>query len=236
MDFNEFEHLTKTLFPETDGERTERFRALGPLYTEWNSKINVISRKDMDGLYPHHVLHSLAIASYIRDEMPELYGRLVSPEGGTAATFLDLGTGGGFPGIPLAILFPGADFTLCDSVGKKILVASEVAKACGLANVRAVNARAESLGDRFDFIASRAVAPLDRLLIWVRGRYDKGVFCLKGGDVAEEIAEAMGRFRLPKGSVHVRKVDDMFLAGGFADNYFNGKLLIFIEGHKNQRK
>lgn len=265
MDFKEFENTVRGFFPDITDKKLEQFRALGPLYEDWNSKINVISRKDIDSLYLHHVLHSLAIAEYIRLNLPELYamisvapgkntGTMESPKGapetsdagktppaeianpdGSAGdfhrTFLDLGTGGGFPGIPLAIMFPSAHFTLCDSVGKKILVAEAVARACGLENVTTVNARAESLTGKYDYIVSRAVTSLDKFMPWVRGKYGKGIFYLKGGDVVEEIAETMGRFRLPKGSVHVWKID-----GKFADPYFEGKLVIFIEEMKNQRK
>ena len=144
----------------------------------------------MDGLYDHHVLHSLAIARYL-----QLQQRLL-PEG---AEVLDLGTGGGFPGIPLAILFPGAQFTLCDSVGKKIIVADAVAKSLGLSNVTTVNARVESLGKTFDYVVSRAVATLEDLYPWVKGRYRGSILLLKGGDgLAEELARAQARHRLPK--------------------------------------
>ncbi|MBR6001658.1 MAG: 16S rRNA (guanine(527)-N(7))-methyltransferase RsmG, partial [Bacteroidales bacterium] len=125
------------LFPELSTLQKERFEALDSLYRDWNAKINVISRKDIDNLYLHHVLHSLAIARYV-----DLAGLSDFAE----AKVLDLGTGGGFPGIPLAILYPEASFTLCDSVGKKTIVASAVAEALGLDNVNVVNARAESLG------------------------------------------------------------------------------------------
>lgn len=245
MDFKEFENTVRGFFPDITDKKLEQFRALGPLYEDWNSKINVISRKDIDSLYLHHVLHSLAIAEYIRLNLPDLYAEISAvPEeepakianldgsaGDFCRTFLDLGTGGGFPGIPLAIMFPSAHFTLCDSVGKKILVAEAVARACGLENVTTVNARAESLTGKYDYIVSRAVTSLDKFMPWVRGKYGKGIFYLKGGDVVEEIAETMGRFRLPKGSVHVWKID-----GKFADPYFEGKLVIFIEEMKNQRK
>lgn len=233
MEYGEFEEITRNTFPGIGEDKLIRFRMLGPLYRDWNSKINVISRKDIDSLYIHHVLHSLAIAEYMRLNMPETYDALSVPaeNGGYKAEILDLGTGGGFPGIPLAIMFPSAHFTLCDSVGKKILVAREVAGSCGLCNVETVNARAESLGKKFDYIVSRAVTSLDRFMPWVKDRYDKGIFYLKGGDIVEEIAMTMGQFGLPKGSVHVWKIEDRF-----PDPYFSEKMVIFIEGAKNRKK
>lgn len=237
MDFEIFENTVRTVFPEINAEALGQFRALGPLYRAWNSKINVISRKDIDNLYMHHVLHSLAIAGYMRLNMPAVYGRLISAaHKGTDSeegpvTVLDIGTGGGFPGIPLAILFPTVRFTLCDSVGKKILVAKEVAESCGLKNVETVNARAESLDRQFDYIVSRAVAPFDILMPLIKGKYREGVFCLKGGDVVEEIAGLMGRYKLQKGMVHVWKTEEMFSLP-----YYEGKLVIFLEGDKNRQK
>ena len=130
-------------------QQLARFEALDGLYREWNAQINVISRKDIDALYEHHVLHSLAIARYLQT-VPGLWEQFA------ASTVLDLGTGGGFPGIPLAILFPSAHFTLCDSVGKKTIVAQAVSSALELANVQVVNARAETLPSGFDFVVSRA--------------------------------------------------------------------------------
>lgn len=236
MDWDKFEDTLPGLFPGISDLQKEQFRALGPLYMEWNSKINVISRKDIDSLYLHHVLHSLAIAEYMKANMPETYAALTAGgqhegAGGHAADFLDLGTGGGFPGIPLAILFPSAHFTLCDSIGKKIMVAREIASAIGLRNVTAANARAENLPGSFDFVVSRAVTSLDNFMSWIDGRFRKGILYLKGGDVAGEIASAMGRYRLPANSVHVWKIDERF-----HDPYFEGKLVIFIEGNKNRKK
>lgn len=198
-------------------EQERRLLALDALYRDWNAKINVISRKDIDGLYSHHVLHSLAIARYL----PTRPGLL---EAFSQARVLDLGTGGGFPGIPLAILFPDATFTLCDSVGKKTLVAGEVAKALGLGNVTVVKARAESLEGPFGFVVSRAVAPLPDFYPWVKGKFTEGILYLKGGDIVEEIAEVMARHRLPKGSVHTWPVN-----AWLHDPYYDGKLVIHIE-------
>lgn len=225
MTFTDFENILKEKFPFVSGEQTERFRALEGLYREWNARINVISRKDIDQLYLHHVLHSLGIAGYLDEMQPDIFG-LMRGEGSRRMKILDLGTGGGFPGIPLAILFPEADFTLCDSIGKKIAVASGVADALGLDNVRTVNARAESLTEKYDFVVSRAVTSLDKFLPWVKGKYSGGILYLKGGDLAEEISVAMEKNRLPKGSVHIWK-----LSSWTDDEYFDGKLVILIENN-----
>ena len=195
-------------------EQESRFLALDALYREWNAKINVISRKDIDGVYDHHVLHSLAIAKYLSREGLSFDGCQV----------LDLGTGGGFPGIPLAILFPSAKFTLCDSVGKKTIVAEAVATALGLENVTVVNARAESLPLVFDWVVSRAVASLTDFYPWVKGKFTNGILYLKGGDVNEEISSVMSRHKLAKGSVHTWPVDSWL-----QDPYFEGKLVIHID-------
>ena len=197
--------------------QVSRLQALDALYREWNAKINVISRKDIDGLYDHHVLHSLAIARYLQT-VPGLYEQFAS------ATVLDLGTGGGFPGIPLAILFPSASFVLCDSVGKKTIVAQAVASSLGLSNVQVVNARAESLPGPFDFVVSRAVASLVDFYPWVRGKYSRGILYLKGGDVVEEIATVMGRWKLAPGSVHTWPV-----SAWLPDSYYDGKLVLHLE-------
>jgi len=192
----------------------ERFLALDGLYREWNAKINVISRKDIDCVYDHHVLHSLAIAKYLQASGLSFDG----------CSVLDLGTGGGFPGIPLAILFPSAQFVLCDSVGKKTIVAEAVAKALGLENVTVVNARAESLPRVFDWVISRAVASLTDFYPWVKGKFSRGILYLKGGDVNEEISAVMARHKLPKGSVHTWPVSSWL-----PDSYYNGKLVIQID-------
>jgi len=162
--------------------QAEQFAQLDALYREWNSKINVISRKDIDNLYEHHVLHSLAIAKWIPFQ--------------AGTTILDVGTGGGFPGIPLAILFPECQFTLVDSIGKKIKVASEVAKALGLTNVVCKQERVEEEKQKFDFVVSRAVMPLPDLVKLVRKNVSNkhrnampnGIVVLKGGDLKAELA------------------------------------------------
>ena len=169
-------------FPEITDEQKQQFEKLEQLYTEWNEKINVISRKDMDGLYEKHILHSLGIAKI----MPFADGTKV----------LDIGTGGGFPGIPLAILFPEVSCTLIDSIGKKIKVVEAVSEGLGLKNVTAVHGRAEKLKEKFHFVVSRAVTQMPEFLRWLKGKFEKeqfnekhnGVLYLKGGDLAEELA------------------------------------------------
>ena len=223
MTFTEFKAIIEDRFPEVTAEQMEQFRQMDVLYRDWNSKINVLSRKDIDELYRHHVLHSLSIAAYIKVEMPDVYERLRGEGPYSIAEpmkIMDLGTGGGFPGIPLAVIFPHAQFTLCDSIGKKIIVATEVAKGLGLKNVKAVNARAESLPETFDYIVSRAVTALDNFMPWVKGKYNEGILYLKGGDLTEEIAKA----RLRKGSVHLWPI-----SGWTSDPFFETKQVIFIE-------
>lgn len=168
-------------FPSITQDQIQRFEALDALYHDWNSKINVISRKDIDNLYEHHVLHSLAIA------------KIINFRPGT--TIVDIGTGGGFPGIPLAIMFPQCSFTLVDSVGKKIKVASEIATALSLENVSFVNDRMEAVKQSFDFAVSRAAMSLDLLVKVCRKNIAKGgqnalpngLICLKGGELEEEM-------------------------------------------------
>ncbi len=227
MTFNEFKDIITEKFPEVTTEQLDRFQRMEALYRDWNSKINVVSRKDIDELYRHHVLHSLGIAAYLRLQMPDIYDRLRG-EGPYALSeplkILDLGTGGGFPGIPLAVIFPHAEFTLCDSIGKKIIVATEVSKGLELKNVKTVNARAESLPETFDFIVSRAVTSLDNFMPWVKGKYRDGILYLKGGDLAEEISTAMAKFKMNKGSVHVWPISSWI-----SDDFFNTKQVIYIE-------
>ncbi|GAA3006584.1 16S rRNA (guanine(527)-N(7))-methyltransferase RsmG [Prevotella corporis] len=168
-------------FPHLSQKQMSQFEALQGLYGEWNAKINVISRKDIDNLYLHHILHSLAIAKFIDFKQD--------------TNVLDFGTGGGFPGIPLAILFPNANFKLIDGTGKKIRVANEVAHAIGLENVLAQHLRGEEEKGKFDFIVSRAVMPLPDLMKIVRknvandqhNALENGVIVLKGGDLQEEV-------------------------------------------------
>ncbi len=185
------------------------------LYTEWNARINVISRKDMDNIYGHHILHSLAIAEYLRRFYPEGVW--------SGATVLDVGTGGGFPGIPLAMEFPDAGFTLCDSIGKKITVAGAVAEALGLTNVQCVNARAETLPGSYDWVVSRAVTSLDRFYPWVKGKFRRSILCLKGGDVNGEISELLRRCSLKPDNIRCWKISDWL-----KDDYFAEKFVIEI--------
>ena len=223
MTYNEFKEIIEKSFPEVTPEQMEQFRKMDELYRDWNSKINVVSRKDIDELYRHHVLHSLGIAAYIRKEMPDVYERLRGEGPYSIAAplkVMDLGTGGGFPGIPLAVMFPHAQFTLCDSIGKKIIVATEVAKGLGLENVKTVNARAESLPETFDYIVSRAVTALDNFMPWVKGKYKEGILYLKGGDLTEEIAKA----KLKKDSVHVWPISEWT-----SDPFFETKQVVYIE-------
>ncbi|WP_297332102.1 16S rRNA (guanine(527)-N(7))-methyltransferase RsmG [Flavobacterium sp.] len=168
-------------FPDITEKQKQQFEMLGPLYSEWNARINVISRKDIEELYTRHVLHSLGIAKV----MPFKPG----------AKVMDVGTGGGFPGIPLAILFPETEFYLIDVIAKKIKVVQEVAKALGLTNVKAEQKRAETVKGEFDFIVSRAVTNMPDFVKWVRGKVTKdqnhglpnGILYLKGGDLTEEL-------------------------------------------------
>lgn len=205
MDFNGFLTVAKETFPDMTEHMESRFRAMEGLYNDWNAKINVISRKDIDSLYIRHILHSLAIAAYLKEVRPEVMEEWKSAGN---VNVLDLGTGGGFPGIPLAVLFPNVNFTLCDSVGKKTIVAQAVAEALELENVTVVNARAESLPQTFDYVVSRAVTALDNFWPWVSGKFTKDIFYLKGGDFAEELCKMMKMARLRPGSVRTWKIQD----------------------------
>jgi 16S rRNA (guanine527-N7)-methyltransferase len=199
-------------FPEITPRQQAQFARLQELYTLWNSQINVISRKDIDLLYERHVLHSLGIAKV----MTFLPGENV----------LDVGTGGGFPGIPLAILFPETRFHLVDSIGKKIKVVNEVAAALGLKNVKATHARAEEIKEQFDFVVSRAVTQLKDFYPWVKGKFSKqsknklpnGILYLKGGDLTQEIADAG------------LAVQQYHLKDYFEEEFFETKQVIYVKG------
>ncbi len=201
--------LIRKYFPRLTEEQLQRFEALGPLYREWNARINVVSRKDIDNLYERHVLHSLAIAEVIGFKL------------GTRV--MDVGTGGGFPGIPLAIMFPDCHFHLVDSTRKKLLVCEEVAKGAGLANVTTQWARAEEVRGEFDFVVSRAVMPLAELLRIVRKNISRhqrnaipnGVLCLKGGNVEGEVQPVRQR-------TEVTDISDYF-----DEEYFKTKRIIY---------
>ena len=202
--------LINKYFPSITSEQRERFAALDALYRDWNSKINVISRKDIDNLYEHHILHSLGIA------------KLIAFKSGTR--IMDLGTGGGFPGIPLAIMFPDVQFHLVDSIGKKIRVCDEVRTALGLTNVTTEWSRAENVKDKFDFVVSRAVMPLADLVKLIRKNIAKdshnampnGLICLKGGELANEV--------LPMKS-HTLITD---LSDYFEEEFFETKKVVYV--------
>lgn len=197
-------------FPKLTDIQRSRFAALYDLYHDWNNKINVISRKDIDALYEHHVLHSLAIAKAIKFR--------------PGTKVLDLGTGGGFPGIPLAIMFPEASFRLIDGTGKKILVVKEIAKAIGLENCEAEQLRGENETGKYDFVVSRAVMPLPDLVRLVKKNIAKtqhnslpnGLLCLKGGNINEEI----------KPYKHIADVTDISTL--FSEEWFKQKYLIYV--------
>jgi 16S rRNA (guanine527-N7)-methyltransferase len=197
-------------FPGLSAIQRERLARLFSLYREWNEKINVVSRKDIDMLYLHHVLHSLAIA------------RVISFRDGSL--ILDAGTGGGFPGIPLAIMFPGTSFHLVDSIGKKIRVVGEIAGALELQNVTATKARVEDLGQQYDFVVSRAVKSLDVFYPWVRDRIKgennhglpNGILYLKGGDLSRETRTLDCKSRIYP------------LSDFFEEDYFQTKYLIHL--------
>lgn len=206
--------IIRQYFPDLSDTQQQQFAQLGALYEEWNQKINVVSRKDIENLYTHHVLHSLAIAKVIRFT--------------SGSKVLDLGTGGGFPGIPLAILFPDVEFVLIDGIRKKITVVNEVAAALGLANVTALQQRSEERkGREFDFIVTRAVALLEKLVPWsehlVRDEQNNslpnGLIALKGGNVKEEVKA------LPRGSYSevypIRKF--------FDDAFFDEKSVVYVQ-------
>jgi 16S rRNA (guanine527-N7)-methyltransferase len=203
-------------FPNLSVQQTHQLEMLYDLYTDWNSKINVISRKDIDALYEKHVLHSLAIAKF------------TSFRDGTR--ILDIGTGGGFPGIPLAIFFPNCEFVLCDSIAKKIHVAEHVSETIGLRNTDFVVGRVEQLKERFHFIVSRAVAPMEQLYRWTQhyiitddqfNKKTNGYLLLKGGDLKEEIKAIKQINR----KLLVEEIDLPFY---FDEPFFETKKLVYI--------
>lgn len=203
-------NLLLKYFPNLTLQQQQQFNQLQEVYSFWNEQINVISRKDIDLLYERHVLHSLGIAKVLSF----LPGENV----------LDVGTGGGFPGIPLAILFPETRFHLVDSIGKKIKVVKEVSQAIGLTNVEATHARAEEIDEKFDFVVSRAVTQLKDFYPWVKNKFNRqsknklknGILYLKGGDLEKEIAESG------------LKVEQFSLSNFFKEDFFETKKVIYV--------
>jgi 16S rRNA (guanine527-N7)-methyltransferase len=198
-------------FPNLNQLQIDQFKALEGLYTNWNAQINVISRKDMDAFYTRHVLHALGIAKVMRFV--------------DGSKVLDVGTGGGFPGIPLAILYPNVAFTLVDSIGKKIKVVQEVAHALNLKNVTAHHKRAEDVKDKFDFVVSRAVTSMELFLPWCQNKFinaqknpfPNGILYLKGGDLTEELKP-------------IKRPYDLFdLSNYFDDAFFETKKVVYVK-------
>lgn len=202
--------LIHKYFPDLDKGKYEKFAALKDLYFHWNNQINVISRKDFDHFYERHVLHSLAIA------------RVIQFKAGTK--IMDVGTGGGFPGIPLAIMFPESDFKLVDSIGKKIKVVNEIAAALKLTNVQGIHERAEKIPGKFHFIVSRAVTQMSEFLVWVKDKIDQesfndlpnGILYLKGGDLTEELAPVKKKIRM------------FDISEFFTEEFFETKKVVFV--------
>lgn len=195
----------------TEGQR-EQFARLGEVYQEWNAKINVVSRKDMEHIYLHHILHSLAIAKVCHFA--------------DGARILDVGCGGGFPSVPLAIMFPNVEFTACDSIGKKIRVVEGVCKAVGIKNIRTVNGRVEQLKEQFDYIVSRAVTDMPTFVGWVQGMIrtgengslPNGILYLKGGDLTEELQASR------------RKWERHYISEFFEEEFFETKQVVYSRG------
>lgn len=211
------EELIYKYFPTIGETKKNQIKAMGPLYREWNQKINVISRKDIGNLYLHHILHSLAIAKHT-----------TFPNG---SSILDVGTGGGFPGIPLAIMFPECNFYLCDSIRKKIKVVNEIKESLGLKNVVAKQIRAEEVEQKFDFVVSRAVTDLSTFLPWIWKKIrpseretPRGLLYLKGGVVNEEIVASAKKMNINFNNFSKTEVQTWF-----KEEWFQEKCIIFIK-------
>lgn len=197
-------------FPELSSTQIVQFEKMAPLYNEWNEKINVVSRKDIKEIYTRHILHSLAIA------------KTLSFKPGT--TVFDVGTGGGFPGIPLAVLFPAVDFHLVDSIGKKIKVVNEISSSLGLQNIHATHTRAEDVNEKYDFVVSRAVTRLKPFYAWVKNKFNKvsnneiknGILYLKGGDLQDELKESKLRYKISDISEY------------FEEDFFQTKKVVYV--------
>ena len=203
--------LISHYFPDLTEDQKRKFAALEKIYFDWNEKINVISRKDTDNFYERHVLHSLAIS------------KVITFKNGTK--IMDIGTGGGFPGIPLAILFPECEFILVDSIGKKIKVVHEISRSLGLSNVIGIHERAEKINGKFDFVVSRAVTTMPKFLNWTKGKFLKenkndiknGILYLKGGDLTDEMA----------GITNV--IQYFYLQDFYSEAFFKLKRVVYIQ-------
>ncbi len=199
----------RTYFPDLTEEQENQFKKIAELYKDWNQKINVVSRKDIDEIYLRHVLHSLAISKFISFK--------------PGSKIIDVGTGGGFPGIPLAVLFPEVEFTLVDSIGKKIKVVNEVVEGLELKNVTSINDRVENVKGHYDFIISRAVAAMPTFVHWVKGKIAKnslhsiknGIIYLKGGDLTDELQ--------PYRNVKIIPITDYF-----KEDFFQTKKIVYL--------
>lgn len=202
--------LTK-YFPGLTDLQKEQFAAMKEAYAYWNERINVISRKDIDNFFERHVLHSLAIVKVMQ----------FNP----GATVMDIGTGGGFPGIPLAVMFPETQFTLVDSIGKKITVVKNVAEALKLTNVTGIHERAEKIGEKFDFIVSRAVTAMPEFMTWVKGKFREkshhplpnGILYLKGGDLTEEFSAIRNYYK------------EYPISGFYTEEFFETKKVVYVK-------
>ena len=202
--------LIKEYFPNLSSRQLNQFELLESLYKEWNEKINVISRKDTEELYERHVLHSLAIAKVIKFK--------------ENSKILDVGTGGGFPGIPLAIMYPNSEFLLVDSIGKKIKVVNAIADSLDLSNLRAIHTRAEDVNEKFDFVVSRAVTQMPLFLNWVKGKFKSnskhqlpnGILYLKGGDLTQELNPVKEDIQL------------FDISAFFKEDFFDTKKVVYV--------
>lgn len=205
--------IIEKYFPNITGKQKEQFTHMGELYVDWNSKINIISRKDIENLYLHHILHSLSIAKVVQFEDNSIV--------------MDIGCGGGFPGIPLAVMFPNVQFKMIDSIGKKITVVKEISQELNLLNVETFNARAEQVNMQTDYVVSRAVADLGEFMKWswkkIRGGENRGLIYLKGGDLTEEIAEGV------KGNKKITDIKLFNISDYYEEEFFETKKILYIK-------